>query len=142
MTTTETKPLCARCGTQDPVMAMDCRKCHYTALVMLYVHKYWRSGELEGLRDQIRVKPLFEMIRDCPPQAVLMRKIYSMIRAFAYPSKMHEDELKRSVCDEITRYMAAMKGIANYESEKGEGSYIKAWNGAIGGILKGGVVKP
>ena len=131
MTTTQTKPLCSRCGNSESAISMDCRKCHHSAIVMIYVHKCYRADELESFRDQMRERSISDLISRCPQGAWVTRRIFLTIRVLAHPAKMHEDELKRAVCDEISRYIGSMKAIAKYEAENGEGSYMRAWINAL-----------
>jgi len=141
MTTTQTKPTCSRCGNAESVISMDCLKCHYSALVMLYVHKCYRADELDGFRDRIRAKSLADLIGSCPSGAFMTLRIFQMIRVLSHPANTHEDDLKSNVCAEISRYLGAMKGIEKYEKEHGPETYMPAWIGAISGLMKGDAVK-
>jgi len=127
---------CSRCKNAAAEIAMDCRRCHYVAIVMVVVHKRYEEASLEKLVDVLRGKSLDELQKNCPPTAYSSRAVFSHIRALAYPAKMELDAFKSAVANQILRDIGSFKGIHEYERLNGAGSYMRAWTNKLSTILK------
>jgi len=127
---------CSRCGHADAVISMDCRRCHYVALVIVEVHKRFHPEKLEALSELLRKKNLATLKKECPENAYGNRAVYHRIQSLAYPAKIEEEYFKGIVADQIMREIGDIKGIANYDAKHGEGSWKRGASEYVGKCLR------
>ena len=127
---------CIRCAHQPAELCGECRPCHYVSLVLVVIHNHWphtrrfendKETELETLRDRLRDNNLKDFIANAKENgATLSMKLGNTILRLSHPAKITPDELKRKVCEAISKYIGEINGIREYESKPGNaGRYMK-----------------
>lgn len=119
----EMKP-CIVCTRETELRGIACPPCDAVLLVFSLVERHWLPAEMEQLRDSLREDSTTGLaIKARERGATLMVKLLWHIQALAVPAGLQPDDLKRRVCDALTKRATAQKNIEKFEREKGPDSY-------------------